>query len=134
MPGRRRFCRNYPTPSSPSMSSPHCADIFERALSMPTAERDAWVAEACSHDAALREQVQSLLRAHNDANSFMESPAEDLKPASPTSDVSLEEKAGDRIGRYKLLQKIGEGGCGVVYMAEQEESVRRRVAIKVIKL
>ena len=44
------------------------------------------------------------------------------------------EKAGDRIGRYKLLQQIGEGGCGVVYMAEQEEPVRRRVALKVIKL
>src|SRR5436190_23388469 len=44
------------------------------------------------------------------------------------------EKAGDRIGRYKLLQKLGEGGCGVVYMAEQEEPVRRRVALKVIKL
>ena len=44
------------------------------------------------------------------------------------------EQAGDRIGRYKLLQQIGEGGCGVVYMAEQEEPVRRRVALKVIKL
>jgi serine/threonine protein kinase len=44
------------------------------------------------------------------------------------------EKAGDRIGRYKLLQQIGEGGCGLVYMAEQEEPVRRRVALKVIKL
>src|SRR6185295_11741783 len=44
------------------------------------------------------------------------------------------QKIGDRIGRYKLLQQIGEGGCGVVYMAEQEEPVRRRVALKVIKL
>ena len=44
------------------------------------------------------------------------------------------EKLGDRISRYKLLQQIGEGGCGVVYMAEQEEPVRRRVALKVIKL
>src|SRR6202451_2171445 len=43
-------------------------------------------------------------------------------------------KSGDRIGRYKLLQQIGEGGCGVVYMAEQEEPVHRRVALKVIKL
>ena len=48
--------------------------------------------------------------------------------------VPITEKPGDRIGRYKLLQKIGEGGCGVVYMAEQEEPVRRRVALKVIKL
>src|SRR5580765_307667 len=44
------------------------------------------------------------------------------------------EQTGDQIGRYKLLQKIGEGGCGVVYMAEQEEPVHRRVALKVIKL
>src|SRR4029453_9854106 len=48
--------------------------------------------------------------------------------------ISVTEKPGDRIGRYKLLQKIGEGGCGTVYMAEQEEPVRRRVALKVIKL
>ena len=48
--------------------------------------------------------------------------------------TELSEKPGDRIGRYKLLQQIGEGGCGVVYMAEQEEPVRRRVALKVIKL
>src|SRR5207248_2448491 len=51
-----------------------------------------------------------------------------------TGMVPITEKAGDRIGRYKLLQQIGEGGCGVVYMAEQEEPVRRRVALKVIKL
>src|SRR6266516_4515926 len=54
--------------------------------------------------------------------------------ALTTGRVRLSEKAGDRIGRYKLLQQIGEGGCGVVYMAEQEEPVRRRVALKVIKL
>src|SRR5207245_8719194 len=50
------------------------------------------------------------------------------------ANIPLTEKPGDRIGRYKLLQQIGEGGCGVVYMAEQEEPVRRRVALKVIKL
>ena len=48
--------------------------------------------------------------------------------------LTLGELPGDKIGRYKLLQKIGEGGCGVVYMAEQEEPVRRRIALKVIKL
>ncbi len=50
------------------------------------------------------------------------------------TDATPNEKAGNRIGRYKILQEIGEGGCGVVYMAEQEEPVRRRVALKVIKL
>ena len=48
--------------------------------------------------------------------------------------IPIAEKSGDRIGRYKLLQQIGEGGCGIVYMAEQEEPVRRRVALKIIKL
>src|SRR5258708_37961057 len=47
---------------------------------------------------------------------------------------TLAEKPGDRIGPYKILQQIGEGGCGVVYMAEQDEPVRRRVALKIIKL
>jgi eukaryotic-like serine/threonine-protein kinase len=56
-----------------------------------------------------------------------------LTAEAPTT-VSVSEKPGDRIGRYKLLQEIGEGGCGVVYMAEQEEPVRRRVALKIIKL
>src|SRR5262249_7265817 len=62
--------------------------------------------------------------------------SEDINDGASTlpAIVSLTEKPGDRIGRYKLLQKIGEGGCGVVYMAEQEEPVRRRVALKVIKL
>src|SRR5450631_59038 len=57
------------------------------------------------------------------------SPSTDLPPTVP-----ITEKPGDRIGRYKLLERIGEGGCGVVYVAEQTEPVRRRVAIKVIKL
>ena len=55
-------------------------------------------------------------------------------PTDKTVVVPPEEKPGDRIGHYKLLQQLGEGGCGLVYMAEQEEPVRRRVALKVIKL
>src|SRR6266498_327755 len=61
------------------------------------------------------------------------SPAESLRGAA-SGFPSLTEKSGDRIGRYRLLQEIGHGGCGVVYMAEQEEPVRRKVALKVIKL
>src|SRR5207237_9107963 len=59
-----------------------------------------------------------------------------LNPPGRTTIVEVfpGEKPGDRISRYKLLQKIGEGGCGVVYMAEQDEPVRRRVALKIIKL
>ena len=61
-------------------------------------------------------------------------PRSGLGPGGTELIASITEKPGDRIGRYKLLQKIGEGGCGVVYMAEQEEPVRRRVALKIIKL
>src|SRR5437016_10879281 len=61
------------------------------------------------------------------------SPAESLRGAA-SGFPSLTEKSGDRIGRYRLLEEIGHGGCGVVYMAEQEEPVRRKVALKVIKL
>ena len=82
----------------------------------------------------LRQRVRPLLRAHEEAGTFMES----LALAHPKRETVVQsrptEQAGDRIGRYKLLQQIGEGGCGVVYMAEQEEPVRRRVALKIIKL
>ena len=116
------------------MNAPRHAEIFESAVALPATERRAWIASACAGDDALRQHVDSLLRAHDEARSFMERTAPDLKPVQPLCAVFAEEKPGDRIGRYKLLQKIGEGGCGVVYMAEQEEAVRRRVAVKVIKL
>jgi len=85
-----------------------------------------------------------LLRVHEEAIPFLENPMPRAAQESPMGaqvtgptlrlSAPLAEKTGDRIGRYKLLQQIGEGGCGVVYMAEQEEPVRRRVALKVIKL
>jgi len=90
------------------------------------------VQEACAGDDLLRQRVEALLRAHESAETFMASPAVRLKRGNRGRQARR--TAGDRIGRYKLLQQIGEGGCGVVYMAEQEEPVRRRVALKVIKL
>jgi eukaryotic-like serine/threonine-protein kinase len=99
-------------------------------LELPPAERLAYLDGACAGDAALRQQVEGLLRAHEQAGTFLETSPASLALAS----TPLTEKPGDRIGRYKLLQQIGEGGCGVVYMAEQEEPVRRRVALKIIKL
>jgi eukaryotic-like serine/threonine-protein kinase len=107
--------------------------ILNAALELPAAERRAYLDNACKGDVALRRQVETLLRAHEQAADFLEAPIAGLT-LNRTSSITLTEKSGDRIGRYKLLQQIGEGGCGVVYMAEQEEPVRRRVAFKVIKL
>jgi len=114
-------------------------DLFNAALErQDPAERARFLDDACGADAALRERVEKLLRAADEIGGFMAQPAR--KPAGLDLHstgrvvIPLTEKAGDMIGRYKLLQQIGEGGCGVVYMAEQEEPVRRRVALKVIKL
>src|ERR1043166_168362 len=101
--------------------------LFTDALALPAAKRGAFLDEACAGDAALRARVVALLSAH-------EATGDLLTPAAANGSVGHEEKPGDTIGRYKLLQKIGEGGCGVVWMGEQEEPVRRRVALKVIKL
>src|SRR6266853_492693 len=109
-------------------SADRLIEVFNEAKARPTgAERDHYLSGACRNDTELKEQVLSLLQAHEGAGDF-------LKSRQFPVAVVLTEKPGDWIGRYKLLQKIGEGGCGIVYMAEQEEPVRRRVALKVIKL
>ena len=111
-------------------------EIFFEALEKATAaERAAYLDGACGKDLTLRVRVQALLANHFSQDSFME-PAvvADRGPGERTVLAPITEKPGDRVGRYKLLQQIGEGGCGVVYLAEQEEPVRRRVALKVIKL
>ncbi|HSA02993.1 MAG TPA: protein kinase, partial [Candidatus Paceibacterota bacterium] len=122
-------------PANPSARAAEV--IFNGALGFAPAERSAYLAGACGNNADLRQRVEALLRAHEEAGGFLpEHPGMriGLTDASTTRVVPITEKPGDRIGRYKLLQQIGEGGCGVVYMAEQEEPVRRRVALKVIKL
>ena len=111
--------------------------VFAEALQRDSLEvRAAYLEGACGTDTALRRRVDALLRAVESAGDFLEQPPEGLGGGSdsPSLVSQLSEKPGTRIGRYKLLEKIGEGGCGVVYMAEQEEPVRRRVALKVIKL
>ena len=108
------------------------AAVFGAALRLPSGERAAYLDEACAGDAALRQRIEELLRASEEAGAFLQNPA--AVPPGGTIPASPAEKAGDQIGRYKLLQQIGEGGCGVVYMAEQTEPVQRRVALKVIKL
>src|SRR5260370_13269408 len=107
--------------------------VFAEALQLPSAERSGYLERACGADEQLRQRVERLLKAHDHAGDFLENPPPEAAPeASPKACVG--EKPGDRIGRYKLLQQIGEGGCGVVYMAEQEEPIRRRVALKILKL
>jgi eukaryotic-like serine/threonine-protein kinase len=109
-------------------------DIFLRAVDIERAEeRQAFLESECTGDSALRGQVDSLLAASERPASFLDRPAiavlDSLNPAFPP----LGEGPGDIIGPYKLLQLIGEGGFGVVYMAEQEAPVRRMVALKIIK-
>jgi serine/threonine protein kinase/tetratricopeptide (TPR) repeat protein len=100
--------------------------IFIAALDIAdSAARDAYVAEACAGDASLQAEVEELLAADAEQD-FLNGPV--------VPDAFQAEEAGDRIGRYKLLQEIGEGGFGTVWMAEQIEPVSRRVALKIIKL
>ena len=107
-------------------------DIFEQAVEIiAPPDRDAFLNVACTGEPALRERIEKLLQAHDDASQFLrDQPAATATVRLPSP---LTEKPGDRIGRYKLREKIGEGGCGVVYVADQEEPVRRRVALKIIK-
>ena len=121
------------TPNQPSNRE---KEIFENALEIASAEeRQGYIKGACGANAALLARVQALLQSHEEATGFLR----DKTPAAANKTIRIGESAvtegpGDRIGRYKILQQIGEGGCGVVYMAEQWEPVRRRVALKVIKL
>src|SRR3989442_3375430 len=108
--------------------------IFQAASELiDPGRRRAYLDAACAQNPPLRQRIEQLLAAQADEERFFAEGAAAL--VCPTAIIApLTEKAGDRIGRFKLLQQIGEGGCGLVYMAEQEEPVRRRVALKVIKL
>jgi serine/threonine protein kinase len=106
--------------------------IFAEASEKKTPEeREAFLDEACKGDSELRRNIESLLAAY-DQGEFLESPAHAIA-ATLDQPPSVTEKPGTQIGPYKLLQQIGEGGMGVVYMAEQTEPVERRVALKIIK-
>src|SRR5207247_1597400 len=119
--------------------------VFNAALQLPVNERAAYLGETCRGDIELHSRVTALLQAHERAGAFLQDPADRpslkaFEAAARQTHVGrnqlapLVETCGDHVDRYKLLQQIGEGGCGIVYMAEQEEPVRRRVALKVIKL
>ncbi len=101
--------------------------IFHEASELPADERASFLDRVCADDGRLRSEVEALLESHEELEGD-QSEAMTEGVGTPT------EGAGDVIGRYKLLQTIGEGGFGTVYMAEQEVPVRRRVALKIIKL
>ena len=123
--------------------------LFHQALEKPTDERAAFIAAACGADAALRQRVEVLLAAHSDPKSFLNRPAAEVlltsghmpkhnanggEPA-PTSHQVPDAMPGTTVaGRYRLLEAIGEGGMGTVWMAEQRVPVKRLVALKLIKL
>jgi WD40 repeat protein/serine/threonine protein kinase len=105
--------------------------LFDQASDIQDPQaRAAFLDAACAGEAALRSNLEELLQTEETVGGFLA----DLERDPLVLPGPRVEEVGDRIGRYQLLQKIGEGGCGIVYMAEQLEPVRRRVALKVIKL
>ena len=109
--------------------------LFALALEKPADKRPPFLDAMCEGDSALRQRLEALLAAHDQPEALLATQAES---ARPTIKLDLadepDEAVGMTLGRYKLREKIGEGGCGTVYVAEQTEPVRRRVALKVIKL
>jgi tetratricopeptide (TPR) repeat protein len=114
------------------MMAERTLDIFSHAIDLQGPQRDAYLDEACRDRPELRAEVEELLRVEAGSGDFLASTDESSTLSLETAEIG--EQAGDVIGRYKLLQQIGEGGFGVVFMAEQTHPVRRRVALKVIKL
>ncbi|HEV3262925.1 MAG TPA: serine/threonine-protein kinase, partial [Gemmataceae bacterium] len=117
-------------------------ELFLHAVGkLPPEQWAGYVAESCGGDAELEQQVGRLLQVHREAGSFLDRPAAALGATGDFSPVPEEEGAalllrelpGTVIGPYKLLQQIGEGGMGVVFMAEQTQPVQRKVALKIIK-
>ena len=101
-----------------------------RDLSNPVTRAD-YLDQVCAGDQALRERVEALLQAHEQSQGFLRS--SQPEPAPTVESTSLAERPGTTIGRYRLMEQIGEGGMGIVFVAEQERPIRRKVAIKVIK-
>jgi hypothetical protein len=104
--------------------------LFAAALRLPANERTAFLDRECAGDAQLRQRVDTLLQADAQAGEFLDEPAPGVSGETvlvTSGMVHVTEQSGERICRYKLLEKIGEGGFGDVWMAEQEEPVRRRV-------
>ncbi|HXD85138.1 MAG TPA: hypothetical protein VN641_01505, partial [Urbifossiella sp.] len=119
-------------------ATPSLDTIFSEAIELPdAAERDDYLARACGSDDALRRRVEALVAAHFRAGgSFLEQPvagADATAAFAPASDETPSPDIGSAIGPYTLREQIGEGGMGLVFVAEQAQPVRRKVALKLIK-
>jgi len=118
------------------------AALFQAAGQLTGAGRAVFLEQACQGDSVLRRRLEDLLAAHEQSDGVLaETAGAKATPGKGKATLKLDfaeerpdEAVGQKIGRYKVLEKVGEGGCGVVYVAEQTEPVRRRVALKVIKL
>jgi serine/threonine protein kinase/tetratricopeptide (TPR) repeat protein len=112
-------------------------ELFEAARHMSdAAQRAAYLEHACAGNLPLRQRIEALLRSDAEAKSFLGQPAVQegaTGEEGPRGEPGDAERPGTRIGPYKLLQALGEGGMGAVYLAEQHEPVQRRVALKIIK-
>lgn len=103
-------------------------ELFGEALDRPAAERAEWLARACGGDDVLQAEVERLLRAHDEAGEFIETPV-----LAQPADQPTRELAGERIGPYQLVRELGRGGMGVVYLAERADGeFRKQVAIKLL--
>src|SRR5258708_39676874 len=96
--------------------------VFTEALRLPPEDRDRYLSEACKEDVESRRRVEALLQAYEQAGDFLGRSASG-RPARPAQAFPAGGKPGDRSGHYKLRKKIGEGGCGGVFMAKAEEPV-----------